>query len=588
MPLASQIELPERYRVARHIATGGMASVWEVEDLLLGRIVAVKVLGPHFAADPLARTRFQREARMAAQVSAHPHVVTIYDIGEHGDDAFIVMEHFSGGTVADRLRAARENGSTVDRDTALRWLRDAAAGLDVAHAAGIVHRDVKPANLLLDVRGRVAVADFGIARLADDTQMTQTGQVLGTAAYLSPEQALGRPARPASDRYALAVVAYELLSGQRPFEGGPPAAQLRQHVEEPPPRASEANPELPTAVDAALMRGLAKDPDDRPATATEFVDELERALGARAPRERTRRLTPIAPSPSPAPVPAPGDTPAEPTPARAAAAQPTPARPAAAQRAPSPPAARRPAATRPTPPPPATPPPPSSAPHDRSRRRSPVLAVLAIAAVIAGGVVGLALQHDSGGDQRASSGTSGDHPSAAARERSRKQKPAASAPAPKAPVKAAPQSTPASTTDPATLNDRGFQLIRQGSYGAAVEPLRASVAGYRAAGRTRELGYYFALFNLGVALNRSGDPGSAVTVLRERLRNPNQRGTVQRELDSAAAKLGGDSKGSTQSDTQGTSQSDTQGSTRSETRGTTPSDRQGAANDDTAGYAPGR
>ena len=236
MPLASQIELPERYRVARHIANGGMASVWEAEDLLLGRVVAVKVLGAHFAADAVARARFQREARTAAQVSAHPHVVTIYDIGEHGDDAFIVMEHFSGGTVADRLRAARENGRPVDRETALRWLRDAAAGLDAAHAAGIVHRDVKPANLLLDAQDRLAVADFGIARLADDTQMTQTGQVLGTAAYLSPEQATGQPATPASDRYALAVVAYELLSGARPFEATPPVAQLRQHAEEAPPR----------------------------------------------------------------------------------------------------------------------------------------------------------------------------------------------------------------------------------------------------------------------------------------------------------------------------------------------------------------
>ena len=194
MPLASTIELPERYRVARHIASGGMASVWEAEDLLLGRVVAVKVLGAQYAADPAARARFQREARTAAQVSDQSHVVTIYDIGEHENDAFIVMEYFAGGTVADRLRAARNDGERVDRETALRWLGQAAIGLDVAHAAGIVHRDVKPANLLLDAQGRLAVADFGIARLADDTQMTQTGQVLGTAAYISPEQAMGRPA----------------------------------------------------------------------------------------------------------------------------------------------------------------------------------------------------------------------------------------------------------------------------------------------------------------------------------------------------------------------------------------------------------
>src|SRR4051794_21400234 len=210
MPLAAQIELPERYRVARHIASGGMASVWEAEDLLLGRVVAVKVLAAQYADDPAARERFQREARTAAQVSDQSHVVTIFDIGEHGSDAFIVMEYFAGGTVADRLRSARDAGKRVPRETALLWLRQAAAGLAVAHAAGIVHRDVKPANLLLDSGGRLAVGDFGIARLADDSQMTKTGQVLGTAAYISPEQALGRSATSSSDVYALALVAYEL------------------------------------------------------------------------------------------------------------------------------------------------------------------------------------------------------------------------------------------------------------------------------------------------------------------------------------------------------------------------------------------
>jgi serine/threonine-protein kinase len=540
MPLASQIELPERYRVARHIASGGMASVWEVEDLVLGRIVAVKVLGAQFAFDPRARARFQREARTAAQVSVHPHVVTIYDIGEHGDDAFIVMEHFPGGTVADRLRDARRSGSPVDRETALRWLHDAASGLDVAHAAGIVHRDVKPANLLLDARGRVAVADFGIARLADDTHMTQTGQVLGTAAYLSPEQATGQPATPASDRYALAVVAYELLSGRRPFPAGPPAAQLLQHAEEHPPRASETAPELPGAVDPVLMRGLAKNPAARPATAAELVEELERALRDETPSTSTRRLTPVAPAPA-APRQA---SPPPPAPAPAATRPAPPPAPAPAATRPAPPPAPAPAATRPAPPP--APPrvtapraaTPAAAPPSRSGRRLPLLAVLAVAAVLVGAVVGIALLRDhGGGGQRANGGSSTTQN--AARERARKD----TAAAPKLPAQAAPQPAPTERTDPAALNDRGFQLIKEGDYAAAVEPLRASVQAYRAAGRTDELGYYFALFNLGVALNRSGDPEAAITVLRERLRNPNQRGTVERELSAAAQKLGADAQG---------------------------------------------
>ena len=345
MPLASQIELPERYRVARHIASGGMASVWEAEDLLLGRTVAVKVLGAQFAADPSARARFQREARTAAQVSDQTHVVTIYDIGEHADDAFIVMEYFAGGTVADRLRAARDGGERVSHETALRWLGEAAAGLDVAHAAGIVHRDVKPANLLLDAQGRLAVADFGIARLADDTQMTQTGQVLGTAAYISPEQALGLPATAASDRYALAVVAYELLTGSRPFAGGPPTAQALQHARDTPPRASQADPELPAAVDGVLSRGLAKDPERRPATASELVADLEDALnggGAKIdptrpipvvePTKPTRRM----PDPPPVAVVAPLEADPKPTPERAAKPQPpAPSRPATPETPPS-------------------------------------------------------------------------------------------------------------------------------------------------------------------------------------------------------------------------------------------------------------
>src|SRR4051794_5555315 len=267
------VRLPERYRVTRRIASGGMATVYACEDQLLGRLVAVKVLSPGLAADPSALARFQREARAVARVSDHPNVVTIYDIGESDGQAFITMEYFPGGTVAERLK----DGTPVPLPTVVRWLDEAAAALDHAHRAGIVHRDVKPANLLLDANGRLAVGDFGIARMATDVNVTSTGTVLGTAAYLSPEQALGKPATSASDRYALAVVAYELLTGGRPFQAEHPAAQARAHVESPPPASG-----LSSAVDRVLWRGLDKDPESRWPTARALVDALEDALGEEA------------------------------------------------------------------------------------------------------------------------------------------------------------------------------------------------------------------------------------------------------------------------------------------------------------------
>ncbi len=522
MALAEKIELPDRYRVVRHIASGGMASVWEAEDLLLGRLVAVKVLAAQYAADPDARERFQREARTAAQVSDQTHVMTIYDIGEHGDDAFIVMEHFAGGTVADRLRAARDAGEPIPRATALRWLREAATGLDVAHAAGIVHRDVKPANLLLDGNDRLAVGDFGIARLADDTQMTQTGMVLGTAAYISPEQAQGRPAGPASDRYALAVVAQELLTGSRPFAGGPPAAQARQHAEATPARASESAPGLPPALDAVLARGLAKDPEHRPRTASQLVAAIESALGEGPEIEPTRPLRAVEPAGRPRVTPlipmSPQDAPDEAvTPARDRDR----AAPAASAAAPS---AATGAGRGPAPP---------------GRRRAPWPALLGVGVVTAA-VVGLVLALSGGAEPgRDRAGSTGTTP--ARSEPARTATTAAAAPQPPpAPQPAAAGSGP--DASPASLNDRGHALLQQGRFAEAIEPLRAAVAGYQAAGEDG-LPYAFALYNLAVALNRSGNPAEAVPLLRERLKYDNQRDTVQAELDNALARLGEASPG---------------------------------------------
>lgn len=255
-----------------------MASIWAADDDVLGRPVAIKVLAEQYLEQPRFVARFEREARTAALLSGHPHVVTIYDVGEAGGRPFIVMELLAGGTLAERMAADRPGRADV-----MRWLREAASALDFAHEKGVVHRDVKPRNLLFDDRDRLVVADFGIARAAFEDSLTATNELLGTAAYISPEQALGEPATPASDRYALAVVAFEALTGGLPFGGGTLVEIAHRRTTLDPPRASDRAPELPPGADEVLLRGLAREPAGRWPTATEFVDSLEDALEQPAP-----------------------------------------------------------------------------------------------------------------------------------------------------------------------------------------------------------------------------------------------------------------------------------------------------------------
>ncbi len=280
--------LPARYRGPTPIGHGGMGDIYRATDEVLDRPVAVKVLAERFAEDDSLRARFRREALTAARLSTAPNTVKIYDVGEHQGRPFIVMEYLPGGSLEDALHRGR-----VASGQALSWLEQAAQALDAAHASGVVHRDVKPANLLLHSDGAVRVSDFGIASVAGLESMTLTGTVLGTARYISPEQAEGRPATAASDRYSLGVVAFELLTGSRPFEAGSPTVEAVGHVRSVVPSASERNPELPVELDAVFGRALAKDPDDRFPTAMDFVAELRAAFMRSAPR--TQVLVPAAP-----------------------------------------------------------------------------------------------------------------------------------------------------------------------------------------------------------------------------------------------------------------------------------------------------
>ncbi|WP_243228399.1 serine/threonine-protein kinase [Microbacterium sp. CIAB417] len=248
-----------RYELQSRIAIGGMGEVWEATDHVIGRTVAIKILKDEYMGDPGFLERFRAEARHAALVN-HEGIASVFDYGEENGSAYLVMELVPG----EALSTVLERDGALSADKTLDIVAQTAAALQAAHAAGLVHRDIKPGNLLITPDGRVKITDFGIARIADQVPLTATGQVMGTVQYLSPEQASGHPASPATDIYSLGIVAYESLAGKRPFTGESQVAIAMAQINEQPPPLP---PTVPIPVQNLVMAMIAKKPADRPSSA---------------------------------------------------------------------------------------------------------------------------------------------------------------------------------------------------------------------------------------------------------------------------------------------------------------------------------
>jgi tRNA A-37 threonylcarbamoyl transferase component Bud32 len=491
--------LPSRYRDAEPIGRGAMGDIYRVTDALLGRSVAVKVLAERYAADEALRRRFRREALAAARLSGEPNIVTIYDVGEDHERPYLVMEYLSGGSLRDVLR--REGAQPPRRVFA--WLEQAARALDAAHRAGVVHRDVKPANLLLDRNDDVHVADFGIASAVGMDSLTVTGTVLGTAGYLAPEQAQGERATASSDRYALGIVAFELLTGERPFEAESPTAEASAHVHADVPSVCDRNGMLPCELDVVFEKALAKDPLRRHASCGEFVAALRDALADAA--GATGRLAPVSP--------------------------PT----AATQRIDS-----RPHDTWPVPPreqhvaysPPAV-----------RRRRSPILLVaLLVLGALAGALAAYFVTSGGNGDQAAvapqpsvvTKTVKGNDMTTTIVSTTLPAAPTTAATVTTAP--AATASRPASPTGTGAhaLNDSGYAKMRGGDYAGALPVLQQAVQQLRGAGPSDPYEAY-ANYNLGYTLLHLDRCAEAIPYLRRAQQLEPQRPEPARDLARASA-----------------------------------------------------
>ncbi len=470
--------LAGRYRRLSTIGVGGMARVYLAEDEVLGRQVAVKQL--HAAGPEDAALRFEREAKLGASLN-HPNLVSIYDIAADEESVLIVMEYVDGETLQG---AIRRGGLVPERVAEI--VCDIAAGLDHAHAHGVVHRDVKPANILVRRDGVAKLADLGIATAAERTSITRSDIVLGTASYMAPEQLAGERAGPPADIYALAAVAYEALSGHKARAGKTPVEVAHEVVSGAPPDLREAWPEAPRACAATVSRGMAREPDRRPPSAGALAADLQRSLTA-APDSRTEATAALAPTAIPRK--SDGD------------------------------------ASRP----------------GRTRRWPLVVAALALIAVAIAGVATLGggdVERDSANPSRQAAdrpGASGDRSKPDGGGGGSAQ--AAAEEEPPAKVEAEPQPAPEPVTeDPAGLNDRGYRLMQAGDYQQAIPLLEQAVAAYPE--DSQDLTYAYALFNLGRSLRLEGRASEAVPILERRLAIPNQTEAVQRELDAARAASG--------------------------------------------------
>lgn len=501
--------LAGRYRVVERLGSGGMATVFLAEDERLGRPVAVKRLHADTSED--MALRFEREAKLGASLN-HPNVVAIYDIATEAEGFLIVMEYVKGETLRDELHRgwlAPERGMEV--------LRAVAAALDHAHGHGVIHRDVKPANVLLGRAGVVKLADLGVATAVDRTQITRSGTALGTPSYMAPEQLEGSDLTSAVDIYALAAVAFEAFAGRKARTGRTPMEIVHAVANKPVPDIREAWPDAPPALAEALKRGMDAEPDRRPPSAGELAREIEAALAG--PLENDADTAELPPEAARRPV--------------AAAAAPAAA--AAAPRG------------RPAPAPPVRPRTGSAA-----GRRLAGLVPIALVALLLG--VGAIVLLSGGGDEDGSS-RSGERASGDERQTTRDERPSsrddgttgsqepapAGTPAPQDESPSTSRGAPAAAKDPAEgarLNDRGFSLIGQGRAGDAVPILQRSVASFPE--DSTSMPYAFALFNLGNALRLSGRPAEAIPFLEKRLAISDfKRDVVQRELALARQQAGG-------------------------------------------------